>query len=435
MSLKFTDLPLGIVHDRRMKTIMKLEQLNTLEDIRNFLAGTQAVAFGVATSKQERYHWVQKILVKHRYMALNKADKGTLTRYLMKVTTYSLAQTKRLIQQYTQTGKITVKLACRNGFKSTYAPVDIRLLARMDETHGQPSGPTLKKLCERAYTLYGQTEYQRLATISVSHLYNLRQSTTYQRQRCTLTKTHPTSIPIGQRRKPIPNNQPGYIRIDSVHQGDQGKRKGVYHINAVDEVTQFQIVVTVERITEAFMRPALIHILDTFPFKIRGFHSDNGSEYINYTVSELLEKLQIEFTKSRPRRSNDNGLVESKNGSIIRKLYGYSHIPQQYADEFSTLNSEYLYRYLNFHRPCYFPKTVTNDSGKQQKKYYYSDMMTPYEKLRSLSRPSQFLKRGVTFKSLDAYAKEMTDNQAAEQLNSARDLLFKQLHERSRATA
>ena len=418
-----------------MKTIMKLEQLNTLSDIRNFLEGTQSVAFSVATSKQERYRWVQKTLVKHRYLCLSKADKGTITRYLMKVTAYSLAQTKRLIQQYTKTGEVNVKLACRNGFQKTYTSADIRLLARMDETHGQPSGPVLKKLCERAYQLFGQTEYQRLSTLSVSHLYNLRQSTTYQRQRCTLTKTQPTSTPIGQRRKPIPDNQPGYIRIDSVHQGDQDKSKGVYHINAVDEVTQFQIVVTVERITEEFMQPALVHILNAFPFKIRGFHSDNGSEYINYSVAELLEKLQIDFTKSRPRCSNDNGLVESKNGSTIRKIYGYLHIPQHYADEFSTLNKKHFYRYLNFHRPCYFPNTVTDDKGKQKKKYRYDAMMTPYEKLRSLSHTSQFLKEGVTLELLDAYAKEMNDNQAAEQLYSARDLLFKQLHERSRATA
>ena len=155
---------------------------------------------------------------------------------------------------------------------------DIRLPARMDERHGQPSGAVLKKLCERAFERFGQQAYQRLAGISVSHLYDLRRSKTYQRQRCTLTKTGPKTASIGQRRKPYPNNQPGYIRVDSVHQGDQDKRKGVYHINAVDEVTQFQVVVTVERISEAFMKPALQQIFTAFPFRIRGFHADNGGE-------------------------------------------------------------------------------------------------------------------------------------------------------------
>jgi len=413
-----------------MKTIMSLEQLNSIEDIRHFLDGTQAVAFGVATSKQARYRWVQKTLVKHGYLRLGKADKGLVTRYVMKVTGYSPAQAKRLIRQYTQTGTVTLKPAKGNGFKRAYTDADIRLLARMDELHEQPSGAVLKKLCERACQRFGQTQYQRLAFISVSHLYNLRRSKTYQRQRCTLTKTKPRAAAIGQRGKPQPNDQPGYIRIDSVHQGDQGKRKGIYHINAVDEVTQVQVVATLERITEEHMLPALKNLLGAFPFKIRGFHTDNGSEYINYSVAELLEKMRVTFTKSRPRHSNDNGLVESKNGAVIRKLYGYSHIPQCYADDFAELNSGPLYRYVNFHRPCYFPSTIIDKKGKEKKVYRYKDMMTPYEKFRSLPRASQYLKSGITFKKLDAFANEMTDNEAVEQLHCSRDNLFKQLHER-----
>ncbi len=414
---------------------MSLEHLNTLGAIKQFLDGTQEVAFNVATEKSERYRWVQKALVKHRYLQLGKTDRGTVTRYLIKVTGYSLAQTRRLIRQYVKTGTVSVKPARRNGFKRAYTDADIRLLASMDERHGQPSGAVLKKLCERAYQRFGQADYRRLAGISVSHLYNLRASKTYQRQRCVLTKTRPKAASIGQRRKPCPNDQPGYIRIDSVHQGDQDKRKGIYHVNAVDEVTQFQIIVTLERISEAFMLPALRQILAAFPFKIRGFHADNGGEYINYTVAELLDKLHIEFTKSRPRHSNDNGLVESKNGSVIRKLYGYTHIPQQYATDFTELNSHQVYRYVNFHRPCYFPTTIIDEKGKERKKYRYDDMMTPYEKFRSLAKPSQYLKPGITFRNLDAFANEMTDNEAAEQLNSARDHLFQQLHERLKIRA
>jgi len=408
---------------------MKLDQLTTIEAVRQFLEGTQAVAFCVANNKQERYRWLQKTLVAFRYISLSKADKGLLTRYLMKVTNYSHAQIKRLIQQYVRKGTVTVKPTHRNGFKPKYNKADIRLLAEMDERHNQPSGPVLKKLCERAYTRFNEQAYQRLSEISVSHLYNLRQSKTYQRQRCLLTKTRPKGVNIGTRRKPCPNNEPGYIRIDSVHQGDQDKRKGLYHINAVDEVTQFQIIATVERISERFMLPALEQLLATFPFKIKSFHADNGGEYINYTVAQLLEKLRIEFTKSRPRHSNDNALAESKNGSVVRKLYGYMHIPQHHASDFAALNQQQVYRYINFHRPCYFPSIFTDNKGKERKKYRYQDMMTPYEKFRSLSKPSQYLKKGITLKQLDAFANEMNDNDAAEQLNSAKDQLFKQFHE------
>ena len=173
---------------------------------------------------------------------------------------------------------------------------------------------------------------ERLATISVAHLYNLRKRSGYQRQRQVWTKTRPVTIAIGERRAPAPNNQPGYLRVDSVHQGDQDGVKGVYHINAVDCVTQYEGVATCERISEAFLIPVLEALLQSFPFVILGFHSDNGSEYINHHVAKLLNKLLIEEqTKSRSRHSNDNAQAESKNGAIVRKHLGYSHIPQRFA--------------------------------------------------------------------------------------------------------
>ena len=149
-----------------MKTIMSLEQLTTIDTIREFLDGTQAVAFGVAASKEERYRWVRKTLVKLRYYQLGTADKGVITRYLMKVTGYSPAQVKRLIKQYRQTGTVTVKTARRNGFKRRYSAADIRLLATMDERHNQPGGPVLKKLCERAYERFGQCRVSTPSRIS-----------------------------------------------------------------------------------------------------------------------------------------------------------------------------------------------------------------------------------------------------------------------------
>ena len=146
------------------------------------------------------------------------------------------------------------------------------------------------------------------------------------------TKTRPTPVSIGERRKPEPGGRPGYLRVDTVHQGDLDGVKGVYHINAVDEVTQWQVVGAVEHISEAWLEPLLLSMLEQFPFRILGFHSDNGSEFINHNVETLLNKLLIEQTKSRPRHSNDNGLVESKNGAVIRKHMGFDHIASKHAE-------------------------------------------------------------------------------------------------------
>jgi transposase InsO family protein len=157
----------------------------------------------------------------------------------------------------------------------------------------------------------------------------LRRSQGYQKQRRHFTKIQSRQVPIGERRKPQPNDETGYIRIDTVHQGDLDKQKDVYHINAVDEVTQFEVVCSVERISERYLIPVLTQMMAAFPFIIKGFHSDNGSEYINKHVCTLLTKLEIEFSKSRSIHSNDNALAESKNTSIVRKQFGYTHIPQK----------------------------------------------------------------------------------------------------------
>ncbi|MEZ5478200.1 MAG: transposase family protein [Thiolinea sp.] len=133
----------------------------------------------------------------------------------------------------------------------------------------------------------------------MAQIYRFRQSKTYQRQHLQHQKTQATQVNIGERKKPVSQGEPGYLRIDTV-QGDLDKEKGVYHINAVDEVTQFEVVTNVVAISERFLLP-VEQLLRFFPFEIKGFHSDNGSEYINYPVAELLAKLHIRFTKSRSR--------------------------------------------------------------------------------------------------------------------------------------
>jgi hypothetical protein len=148
----------------------------------------------------------------------------------------------------------------------------------MDERHDTPCGHAVKKLCDRAYHVFGDQDYSCLSELSVSHFYNLRATDRYKRQRRTFTKTKSRQVAIGERIKPNPEDRPGYIRIDTVHQGDLDKKKGVYHINAVDEVTQFEIVCSVEKISEQYLLPILEQMLESFPFNILGFHSDNGSE-------------------------------------------------------------------------------------------------------------------------------------------------------------
>lgn len=220
-----------------------------------------------------------------------------------------------------------------------------------------------------------------------------------------------------------------------MHQGDQNGVKVLYHINAVDCLTQFELVATCERLSEACLMPVLAALLAGFPFAILGFHADNGSEYINHTVAKLLDTLRLEFTESRPRHSNDNALAETKNGAIVRKHLGYAHIPQRFAAKVNAFCQEHLNPYVNFHRPCFFAETFTDAKGKIRKRYRFENMMTPYEKLKSLPRAERFLKAGITFDALDRLALGISDNKAAQRLNAARARLFQSIHRRPKRAA
>lgn len=404
--------------------------LRTPEAVREFLQGAEAV--DLSLTKKQRYAWLSRFLKQTNYSRQRKRDKSTLREYMQKMTGYSRQQLTRLIAQYRTQKWIGRKKVGRGCFPKKYMREDILLLACTDEAHQTLSGGATKKLFERAYEIYQQTEYERLAGISIAHIYNLRKSQTYQHKRQHFTKTRPTGVNIGERRKPHPEGQPGYLRIDSVHQGDLDKRKGVYHINAVDDVTQHEMVCAVQRISECYLMPTLEVLLGAFPFEIKGFHSDNGSEYINDRVAKLLQKLHIEFTKSRARQSNDNALVESKNGAVVRKHMGYEHIPQKWASEINIFYLQYLNPYLNYHRPCYYPRISYDNKGKQKKTYPYKDMMTPYEKFKSLDNATQYLKAGVSFKDLDLIALAKTDLQAAQEMKAAKARLFKKIFEDNR---
>ena len=179
-------------------------------------------------------------------------------------------------------------------------------------------------------------------------------------------------------------------------------------------MTQWQVVGATAQISEAWLIPVLEAMLAQFPFRIRGFHSDNGSEFINHTVAGLLNKLLIEQTKSRPRQSNDNGLAESKNGAVVRKHMGYGHIAAPHAEAIERFYEEHFNAYLNFHRPCGVPEPVSDAKGKVKRVYRW--YATPWEILRQLPGVAGYLKPEVTIESLDQRAHASSDTEAARKM-------------------
>ncbi len=402
------------MHDERFVTLGQLEAFTSAAHGLNF----------VGLTRKERYAWIEKLLARFYYFSLRKRDKTTVRNYIMKMTGYGDAQVTKLIRKMRKTRHVTPSSReTRSSFPMKYTTDDVALLAKTDDAHGRLSGPATKKLFERAYTLFHDAHFIRLKDISVAHLYRLRGRRQYRSQTTTFTRTNPTSVPIGERRKPSPDGKPGYIRVDSVHQGDLDKEKGVYHINLVDEVTQWELIGCVEGISEHFLTPLLEMLIQQFPFKVFGFHSDNGSEYVNYVVAKLLNKLSIEQTKSRPRRSNDQALVEGKNGSIIRKHMGHAHIPRRFAEPINSFYQTHFNTYVNYHRPSGCATTTVNAKGKEKK--VYSLYEPPYEHFKKLPNAATYLRAGLTFQELDVLAYAMSDNACATLMQEAKYQLFK----------
>ena len=406
-----------------MISVHETEKLS-LQEIEKFLLAAQEVRFE-ASQREEVYGWIERLLCQQEYVRQGRRARGLLRRYIGKMTGLSRAQLTRLVGRYMATGQVGKKATRRHRFPRHYTSADIELLARVDEAHESLSGPATRRILQREFQEYGKAEFQRLAAISNGHLYNLRRNPRYRQQRKNYQKTRPSAVAIGERRRPDPGGRPGYLRVDTVHQGDTENGKGVFHINAVDEVTQWEIAASVERISETYLEPVLVTILTQFPFVIHGFHSDNGSEFINQTVAKLLNKLMIEQTKSRPRHSNDNGLAETKNGAIIRKHMGWGHIPAAHAQRIQQFYSAYLNPYLNYHRPCAQADVEVDAKGRKRRRY--RRYQTPLETLLSLPKPQQYLRPGLKVATLKRIAGVMSDTAAARRMQEAKHSLFAQL--------
>jgi transposase InsO family protein len=331
----------------------------------------------------------------------------------------------RLIARYRANGELQPAPYRRHRFPQRYTRAAIELLATVDEAHETLSGPATRRILQREFQDYGKPEFQRLASISVAHLYNLRHQQRYPERRLNYTKTRPTAVSIGERRRPHPQGQPGYLRLHTVPQGDRPGAKGVYHSNAVDQVTPWEMVSPTARISEAWLEPVLAAMLRQFPFPIHGFHSENGSQFINQTVARLLNTLRIEQTKSRPRHSNDNGLVETKNGAVIRKPMGYGYIQAEHAERIQEFYRAHLNPYLNYHRPCPQADIEVDAKGRQQRRY--RRYQTPLETLLALSPPAPTLRQGLTVAVLQPIAAAVSDTEAAQRRQQAKAKLFKLL--------
>lgn len=376
-------------------------------------------------SHQSAYEWVSEVLDRFHYHEKGrlKKEKNSIRRYIKRYTAYSKSQITRLVKEKKKTGTLKYgKGKKRHQFKKIYTEKDVELLAEADNVYRRMSGTAMRAVFKDEYVLYSQKDYEKLSHISHGHLYRLRGISRYGEHSITVGRTMSVSSSIGIRKRPEPNGKPGYIRADTVHQGDFEGVKGVYHINLVDEVTQWELLICVDSIGENSMAYVLNETLRFFPFVILGFHSDNGGENINGSVSAVLQKLLIEQTKSRSGKCNDNALNESKNGSVVRKHMGYWYIPKYEARKINAFYRDCFNEFLCFHRMCAYPTITVRDDGKKIRKY--ETTMTPCQKLLAIPNVEQYLRSDMSVADLTEKMLRMSHLEYAKIMHANKQKLF-----------
>jgi len=291
-----------------MNIYMDFKHIQTIDELSSFITGSKKLVIKAVTI-EDKYEVIEELSHKFNYFRLGRRDKRAVLTALKMITGYKKSQLHRLIG-ITRIKKLARKPYIRINAHRTYTGYDIALLEETDELHYRLAAAATHEIMRRECEVFRHTQFKNLSHISLSHINNLRERDAYKAK--YLKHTQANQVRIGETRKPEPNGKPGSIRIDTVHQRD------VYHINSIDEITQWEIVVCVPQISELYLMPALELLLSQYPFQIFNFHSDRGSEFINHIVAKLLNKLLIHQTKSRSKHVNDNALVESKNGSILR---------------------------------------------------------------------------------------------------------------------
>lgn len=403
-----------------MFAIMDDSRLANINQLERFLKSSKKLVLELSSIK-EKYAFIDKTVDRFDYEYLSGSDRKIVLLYLKKFTGYKRAQLFRLVKRAMK-GKLARKVYVRKNPNVIYTSRDIKLLEKTDEVHLRLSALATKEILRREYAIFRRNKYENIFKVSPSHINNLRHSRVYKSSWVNPTKAR--IINIGKTQKPENNEIPGSIRVDTVHQRD------VFHINAVDEITQWEVVVCVPKITRKYLKEALKLLLDQFPFAIFNFHSDRGSEFINKIVAEILNELLINQTKSRSRHCNDNALVESKNGSVVRKNLGYTFIPKSFVPQMNKFFTKYLNIYINYHRPSLFVTKIRRDEKGREKKIY-GEAKVPYDKLKQISWKTKknFLKKGITFEKLDIIAYEKSDNDFAEILRYQERILFNKIAE------
>ncbi len=193
------------------------------------------------------------------------------------------------------------------------------------------------------------------------------------------------------------NVTPGHCEIDLVaHCGTSMGGAFLYSFVLTDIATGWTESLPLFSRDQDSILLALDRVRLQFPFPLLSVDSDNGSEFINYSLIEYCRIHSIKFTRSRPYKKNDQCYIEQKNGQVIRRNVGYDRLVG--VEAFNFLNDLYkvLRLYINFFQPSLKLLHKTRNGAKMRRKYDIAT--TPYQRIISAASISETIKDGLRCK-------------------------------------
>ena len=367
--------------------------------------------------------------IRPRYRRANKNEKQHILDEFVATTFYHRKYAIRVLNR-----KVWKKHPKKRGRQKFYQGEVVVVLEQIWEICGQicskrlhPFLPEMIKVLERTGELQIPAETKALLLQMSRATIDRCLKQAHQKHPRGLSTTKPGSllkkaIPV-RTYTPWDEDRPGFLEIDLVaHCGETTEGQYVNTLTCTDLSTGWTECLPVFPHNKHTVFEAIQIMRTRLPFALLGLDSDNGSEFINHRVKDLLEKLLVEQTKSRPRRSNDNGLVEAKNGAVIRKHMGYWHIAAGHTERVQQFYEEHLNDYLNFHRPCGQAEVLTDAKGKQRR--LYRVYATPWEIFRKLPKARTYLRSGQTLRALQNLASLESDTDSARRMQEAKRELF-----------
>ena len=302
----------------------------------------------------------------------------------------------------------------RRGRRPRYGPHVLSILAAIWEAAGYPWSVRLKALLpswmpwiRQRYRMTPPMEKQLLG-ISARQIDRRLQAKKRERKRRIYGRTKPGSllkhhIPVKTDSWDV--TSPGFSEIDLVaHSGNSGEGEFVHSLNLTDIHSGWTESRALLGKSQVAVQQGLDEIEKVLPFRLLGVDSDNGSEFINWHLKRWCEEKQIQLTRGRPYKKDDNAHVEQKNWTHVRKLLGWERYDSAAAVEaINDLYRHELRLWMNLYLPSV--KLVKKVRVGSKVRRVYDAAQTPLERVlaSAQAKPEQVAELKQLRQSLDPF--------------------------------